>query len=77
MPEGTGELPTERPAWFPEAGGFTPTQVWRREAIGPATVIQGPAIIEDAEATTVLLPGDEARLGPGGHLIVRINSGTI
>ncbi len=75
LPEGTGEPPTERPAWFPEAGGFTPTQVWRREAIGPATVIQGPAIIEDAEATTVLLPGDEASLGPGGHLIISITGG--
>ena len=70
----TGEPPTERSAWFPEAGGFTPTRVWRREAIGQATVIQGPAIIEDAEATTVLLPGDEARLGEGGHLIITINT---
>ena len=77
VPEGTGEAPTIRDAWFPEADGFTHTQVWRREAIGPSTVIQGPAIIEDAEATTVLLPGDEARLGAGGHLIVRINGGTV
>ena len=74
MPEGSGEPPTTRDAWFPEAGGFTPTQVWRREAIGPATVIPGPAIIEDAEATTLLLPGDEAKLGPGGHLIITINA---
>ncbi len=73
LPDGTGEPPTERSAWFPEAGGFTPTRVWRRETIAAATVIRGPAIIEDAEATTVLLPGDEARLGPGGHLIISVN----
>ena len=71
----TGEPPTTRDAWFPEAGGFTPTQVWRREAIGPETSIQGPAIVEDAEATTLLLPGDTAKLGPGGHLIITIGKG--
>lgn len=70
----SAEPPTERQAWFPEAGGFTTTQVWRREAIGPDTIIQGPAIIEDAEATTLLLPGDEARLGAGGHLIISVNT---
>ena len=68
------EPPTRREAWFPEAGGFTVTEVWRREAIGPETVIEGPAIVEDAEATTVLLPGDSARQGKGGHLIITIAS---
>ena len=70
----SGEAPTSRQAFFPEAGGMTATQVWRREAIGPDTVIQGPAIIEDAEATTALLPGDQAELGVGGHLIISINA---
>lgn len=72
----TGEPPATRNAWFPEAGGFTPTQVWRREAIGPDTVIAGPAIVEDAEATTVLLPGASARLGAGGHLVIAIGKAT-
>ena len=31
------------------------------------------AIIEDAESTTILLPGDTARLGQGGHLMIAIN----
>ena len=65
--------PGSRQAWFPEAGGMTDTAVWRREAIGPGTAIEGPAIIEDAEATTVVLPGDRARLGPGGHLLIDID----
>jgi N-methylhydantoinase A len=67
--------PTVRDAWFPEAGDFVPTRVWRREAIGQDTEIIGPAIIEDAEATTVLLPGDSARQGPGAHLIITIGKG--
>ena len=67
-----GEPPGVRRAWFPEAGGMTETAVWRREAVGPDTVIEGPAIIEDAEATTVIPPGDRARAGPGGCLLVDI-----
>ena len=66
------EPPGARPAWFPEAGGMATAAVWRREAIGPDTVVEGPAIVEDAEATTVIPPGDRARLGPGGHLLVEI-----
>ncbi|MYE00915.1 MAG: methylhydantoinase, partial [Alphaproteobacteria bacterium] len=66
------EPPGIRQAWFPEAGGMTETVVWRREAIGPDTVVEGPAIVEDAEATTVIPPGDRARLGPGGHLLIDI-----
>ncbi len=61
-----------RKAWFPEAGGMTPAAVWRRDAIGADTVIDGPAIVEDAEATTLILPGDRARLGAGGHLLIEV-----
>ncbi len=68
----TWEAPGARRAWFPEAGGMTEAAVWRREAVGPDTVIEGPAIVEDAEATTVIPPGDCARLGPGGHLLIDI-----
>ena len=68
----TGEAPGARRVWFPEAGGMTEAAVWRREAVGPDTVIEGPAIVEDAEATTVIPPGDRARLGPGGHLLIDI-----
>ncbi len=68
----TGEPPGSRQAWFPETGGMTETAVWRREAIEPGAVIEGPAIVEDAEATTVVLPGDRARPGPNGHLLIDI-----
>ena len=71
-PNVSGKPAGMRQAWFPEAGGMTPAAVWRRDAIGANTVIDGPAIIEDAEATTLILPGDRARLGAGGHLLIEI-----
>ncbi len=69
---GSGQPPAMRQAWFPEAGGFVPTAVWRREAIEADHKITGPAIIEDAESTTVVLPGDTAQLGPAGHLLITV-----
>ena len=62
-----------RQAWFPEAGGFTDTAVWRRDGLTPASRIEGPAIVEDAEATTLLLPGDRATVSTEGHIIVAID----
>ena len=34
--------------------------------------ITGPAIVEDPDSTTVILPGDVARISPTGHLIIDI-----
>jgi N-methylhydantoinase A len=60
-----------RRAWFPEAGGYTETAVLGRASIG-SQGIAGPAIVEDADCTTVVLPGDRARLDGNGHLLIEI-----
>jgi N-methylhydantoinase A/oxoprolinase/acetone carboxylase beta subunit len=61
-----------RLAWFPEAGGYVATQIIDRQALANGATITGPAIIEDPDSTTVVLPGDVARLGGPGHLIIDI-----
>jgi N-methylhydantoinase A/oxoprolinase/acetone carboxylase beta subunit len=43
--------------------------VWRREAIGGATAVAGPAILEEEFTTVLVGPGWTLRLGPAGHLI--------
>jgi N-methylhydantoinase A len=43
---------SKRPAWFPELGGFVETEVHHGRADA-----QGPAILQDREATTVVPPG--------------------
>ena len=63
-----------RLAWFPETGGYTDTAVVDRAALADGSSIAGPAIIEDADCTTVVLPGDTARLSSKGHIIVAIKS---
>ena len=62
-----------RPAWFPEAGGYVDTQIIDRQALNDGAEISGPAIIQDPDSTTVVPPGDVARISAAGHLIIEIN----
>jgi N-methylhydantoinase A/oxoprolinase/acetone carboxylase beta subunit len=61
-----------RQAWFPETGGMTECQVIDRYALHPGTSISGPALVEERESTTVVLPGDTLRLSELGNLIIEI-----
>ena len=61
-----------RPAWFPEAGGYMETRIVNRQAMASGAEITGPAIVEDPDSTTVILPGDVARVSGPGHLIIEI-----
>ena len=36
--------------------------MYRRARLGPGMVVQGPAVIEEPTSTTVLYPGDAARV---------------
>ena len=60
-----------RKAWFPEAGGYVETAVVARASIGGQGIV-GPAIVEDPDCTTVVLPGDRARVDGNGHLVIEI-----
>ena len=61
-----------RKAWFPEAGGYVDTRILDRQALAGGATVTGPAILEDLDSTTVMLPGDVARLSAEGHLIIDI-----
>jgi N-methylhydantoinase A len=54
------------------SGGWHEAPVWRREALLGCNEIAGPAIVEEISATTVLYPGDHARVDEIGSLIVDI-----
>lgn len=61
-----------RPVWF-EQGGWRETPIYRRELL-PAGEFSGPAIIEQLDSTTVLEPGNVARLDMAGNLIVTVTA---
>src|SRR5216684_2308618 len=80
-PRGEREPPAEarrgtRRAYFemagPQGGGWVECPVWQREALLAGNRVAGPAIVEEVSATTVLYPGDVARVDAIGSLVVEI-----
>jgi N-methylhydantoinase A len=55
-----------------QPGQWLQTQVYRRDKLLSGHVLRGPAIIEEISATTVLYPGDVARLDRYGSLHVEL-----
>lgn len=54
------------------AAGWLDCAVWRREDLLAGNVIQGPAVLEEISATTVLYPADVARVDDQGSVIVEV-----
>jgi len=57
-----------RQVWFP--GGFRETSIWSRLALPAGAAIEGPAILEQGDATTVIEPGHTGRVDALGNVIV-------
>ena len=66
-------LKGNRPAYF--AGGFRDTPVYDRYALRPGDRIDGPAIVEEREATTVIPPGDRLAVDDALNLRITIGEG--
>lgn len=59
-----------RPVWY--HGAWHDTPVFAREKLPIDAVIEGPAILEQMDATTVLEPVDRARSDADGNIIIDI-----
>ena len=59
-----------RLVYFEEAGGFADCPVYDRTRLRPGNVIQGPAIVEQMDATTVILPGQRATVDAWANLLL-------
>ncbi|MFN4087992.1 MAG: hydantoinase/oxoprolinase family protein [Alphaproteobacteria bacterium] len=61
-----------RPVYF--GGGWHDTPVYRREALARGTSLPGPAIVEQMDATTVVVPGALFRIDAFGNLIIEVGA---
>lgn len=59
----------DRPAYFPETGGYGPCPVYDRARLPVGAVLVGPAVVEEPDSTTVLPPGTRAEVDPWGNLL--------
>jgi N-methylhydantoinase A len=53
-----------------KSGGFVEAQVYERRRIKPGVTFYGPAIVEQADTTTVVEPGWRAEVDSGGNLVI-------
>ncbi|WP_460449514.1 hydantoinase/oxoprolinase family protein [Alsobacter sp. SYSU BS001988] len=57
-----------RPVWF--AGGWREASVWARLDLPVGAVVDGPAVLEQPDATTVIDPGLRARVDKLGNIVI-------
>ena len=60
-----------RSVHFPMPHGRLEVPVFARDALPAGHELEGPAVIEEYSSTTVLMPGDRARVGALGEIVIR------
>ena len=71
-----GESPVvgTRDAYFPERNGFAECDVVDRYRLRVGDRLEGPAIVEERESTSVIPPGDVVTISPSGHMVIKVGN---
>jgi N-methylhydantoinase A len=69
-PDASGALMARRDVWLSEAGGTVPCPIYDRERLQSGNRIVGPAIVEQMDATTLVLPATVGHVDPYLNLIL-------
>ncbi|HEY2132303.1 MAG TPA: hydantoinase/oxoprolinase family protein [Acetobacteraceae bacterium] len=69
-PDALGAIIGSREVWLPEACGFVTCTIYDRERLDAGNIIVGPAIVEQMDATTVILPGMVGVVEPYLNLVL-------
>jgi N-methylhydantoinase A len=62
----------QRPVYFDEKAGFVRTAVYRRERLSSGHRLIGPAVVEQMDSTTLILPGQQARVDQWANLLITV-----
>jgi N-methylhydantoinase A len=65
-----GAIVDRREVWLPEAGGFVACPIYDRRRLGPGHKVRGPAIIDQMDSTTLVLPGQTTTVDAYLNLII-------
>jgi len=63
----------KRPVYF-SSDGFIETTIYRREALSAGARIEGPALIEEMDSTTLVHPGGTVEIQLDGSMLVNVRS---
>ncbi len=62
----------ERAVYFEDVADFVPTPIYRRERLLAGHRLDGPAIVEQMDSTTVVLPGQHAIVDERANLLIEV-----
>jgi N-methylhydantoinase A len=62
-----------RPVWF-TATAATPARLYARDDLLPGHEIAGPAVVEQLDTTTLIFPGDRARVDRTRNLLIEVTA---
>jgi N-methylhydantoinase A len=68
--DAAGAMTGHRHVWLPEADGFVDCPIYDRTLLRAGNVFAGPAVVEQMDATTIVLPAMIARVEPYLNLIL-------
>ncbi len=68
---GLPEAESTRTVWFDNNAGIE-TPVYRREKLYPGLRFEGPAIVDQLDATTPIFPGDRVEVLADGSILIRL-----
>ena len=60
----------ERPVYFGSRGDFVPTAIYERARLQAGQRIEGPAIVEEIDSTTLVQPGFQVEVDGYGNLLI-------
>ncbi|MDP2857006.1 MAG: hydantoinase/oxoprolinase family protein, partial [Bacillota bacterium] len=69
---GAPSLTGHRRVYFDTVDAWLDCPVHARDALAPQTQINGPAVVEQTDSTTVLWPGDQALVDHCGNIVVQV-----
>jgi N-methylhydantoinase A len=67
---------SRREVWFDGEAGPVLTEIYERQSLLPGMAVQGPAIVEQLDSTTVIPPGSSASVDERFNLLLHLNGDT-
>ena len=65
---------TGRTVWLDQGEGVA-CSVHRRSRLAPGTNLDGPAVIEEDDSTTIIFASDRVEVDPSGALLIAVGGG--
>lgn len=69
-PDASAAMLESRDVYMPENGEFVATAVYDRDRLQTGNRIEGPAVIEQMDSTTFVLPGQSASIDPYHNIVI-------